>query len=323
MKIKKAHIIAFLCLVAALSATGAVYQFYVKERMRELAEHQSEQKKLENKIKILSDQFQSTKPSVVLAEWRGGAQPWQETVIRRTKFFDLGDLPLDVTVPENETPKFYYRGIYPEKLSYLQNEAYRNGTRLVVNFGSGVPTADDMAGKNPGPDEVSEWLTTIEAYTSIAKLLIDANAIVVNDIAMWPPRRGPKGGRSGHVELRTVGLNFTILMKDFVNFLDDLKHRNRYFNVDGFWIHNQSLRNPGAPIQIQMLLTQARFVPRQSGGGALGGGEGIDTTNAFSTNNFGAGLNLAFANFASGAGSERRTQQKPGLFERLLGFVGL
>lgn len=315
MKIRRAHVLAFLSLAIALGATGAVYQFYVKERLRELAEHQAKKAQLESRIDELEATFARTKPTVMLNEWSRIAQPWEDTVKTRSTFFQLDDkLTSESVVPEGKIPRFYYAEVYPEKAKYLQELAYRNGISFIPNYG--VQDPQSISGTNPSAEQVAAWLTRMDTYTAVAEMLIEAKPLQINDIVLWPPRKGP-GGRSGEVEFVTVGLNFTMGMKEFATFLNDLRLRRRYFHVDHFWISNQSLRLPGAPLNVQMLLTQAQFKEREQALGAAG--LPISTAGAFTPGSFtSGGFGDAFAALSGGDGGNRRAQPKPGIMKRIL-----
>jgi hypothetical protein len=59
-----------------------------------------------------------------------------------------------------------------------------------------------------------------------------------------------------------------------LSFLEDLRTSNRYYTVNAFKIANPSLRLPDPPLQVMMVMTQARFLPEEVGWGA-GGDETI------------------------------------------------
>ena len=149
-------------------------------------------------------------------------------------------------------------------------------------------------------------------------MLIEANAQQILDINPWPPRQGPRG-INGSVEYRTYGLMFTITMQNFAVFLQKLMEEQRYFNVDHFYVHNKSLRNPGAPLQIQMLLTQARYIPAQQGGSGPGIGAQFDPTTAFTPGaaGFGGGFGGGIGDGVFG-GDESQLNVKPTLMRRIL-----
>lgn len=318
MQIKRAHIIAFLALAIALGGVGAVYQFYVKERLRELAEHEAEKKQLETRIAQLREQFSDTKPGVMVNIWQTAAQPWSETVLQRSLLFQPGvEIARSQPIPENTIPRFYYAEVYPEKVEALEKERLKKNTIFTANFG--VDTPADISGRNPSRQEVQGWLRQMDAYTAAAKLLIDANAIEIKRINMWPPRQGPSG-RLGHVEYRTIGYEFTMGVREFMMFLDDLRLRRQYFNVDGFWIYNETLRYPNVPLNVQMLITHAQFVEREQGAAPPGAPAAIDATNAMSGFTGGglSGLRAMGGGGANPFGGSVQNQPKPSIMRRIL-----
>ncbi len=283
MEIKKGHVIAALLILVALAGTGAVYQFYVKERLAELQTHVQQESELRARITKMEDTFFRTRPEVVLAAWSRQTQPWLDAVGDRTDFFSMGATPGAREVPEEViAPKFYYAEEYPKMMDRLNQLAYRNKTTL-GNIDFGVPNPDGLSGQNPSREEVSEWLTKLESVITMATLFIDADALPIDAINIWPPRDGP-GGVRGKVVYRTTGVRMTISPENLEAFLKRLTLEDRYFSVDGIWIYNKTLRNPRAPLSVELLLTQARFEEGASGGAAGGAGGGaVDLAQSSST----------------------------------------
>lgn len=278
MKLKRGFVVATLALVLALSGTGAVYQFYVKERMSEYAAHLEEETVLEERIERLQKTFYGTKPETVLATWRGETQPWVEAVRVRSKFFNLGDYTLREEVPPEKIPRFYYKDEYPKRFQKIEQEAWSHNIVLDgVDFG--VPTPDGIKGTNPSAEQVSEWLTRFKYVASVTRFLIEANATTIDEVNIWEPRM------KGNIEMRSAGLRFQMPMKELVTFLDALRMENRFFSVDALWVSNQQLRNPLPLLQVEMVLSQALYKEGDMKGGGPGGvrlAGGLDLKNAFS-----------------------------------------
>ena len=78
---KKSAIFLTLLLVTSIIGTYAVYELYVKDRMKELGEHSEQKKRLVARIGGLEETFLKTQPQVVLDEWRRSTQPWSEAAI--------------------------------------------------------------------------------------------------------------------------------------------------------------------------------------------------------------------------------------------------
>lgn len=263
---KKGTVIATLILLVALAGAGAVYQFYVKELLAKFQEHQVQEAKLTAKIKDMKETFSGTRPELVLATWRGETQPWVDAVARRSRFFNLGEIPLNVLVPEERIPKFYWREEYPKREEKLRLDAWDSSCTL-GNVGFGLNST--VEGRNPSREQVSEWLTTFEFGAAMTRLLIRANVASIDEVNLWEPRPG-----KGNMEIRTTGLSFTVpSMKELATFLESLRHRDRYFSVEALSVSNRTLRDPYSPLQVDMILSQAIYLGRdKGGGGAVAGG---------------------------------------------------
>lgn len=266
---KKGPIIAVLLLVSALGAIGAGYQFYVKERLLEFNEHKLHEEQLRKKISDLETQFQRTDPSVIIETWRGQTQPWKDAVVRRSKYFNLGDTGVPELVPEEKTPRFYYRDEYPKRFDGLQQEAWDHSC-LLTPMDFEVPPPSTLGGTRPTSGAISGYLTRIERGKSVVRMLLEANATSIQTVSLWRGREG-SSGQGGRVMIRTAGLRFTITMADLSKFMQDLQRRPRYFNVDALMLSNRFLRYPAAQLEVEMILSEAIYRERVGGPGVDGG----------------------------------------------------
>lgn len=257
---KKSVVVLTLLLIGSIAGTYAVYELYVKQRMRELGEHMEEEKQLTDAITRLEETFYRTKPDVVLRVWREQTQPWANAVARRSEFFNLGDIPLEVEIPEEEIPKFYYKEIYDKMIQILEDEAYQSQT-IISDTTFGIPNPSNFGqGTNPKPEEISAYLVRFEFGAAVTRLFIDAGVIQINNLNIWPERNEVKG-LSGDIKSRTIGADITISVRDFVSFMEDLSRRDRYFQVKAIRITNRTLRDPDANLNVQMILAQAYYEP--------------------------------------------------------------
>lgn len=257
---KKSVIVLTLLLIGSIAGTYAVYELYVKQRMQELADHMEEEEQLTSAITRLEETFYRTKPDAVLRVWREQTQPWANAVSRRSEFFNLGDIPLEIEVPEEEIPKFYYKDVYEKMVETLEDEAYQSQT-LISDTTFGIPDPSKFGqGTNPKPEEISGHLVRWEFGAAVTRLFIDAGVIQINNLNIWPERNEIKG-LSGDIKSRTIGADITISMRDFVSFMEDLSRRGRYFQVKAIRITNRTLRDPEANLRVQMILAQAYYEP--------------------------------------------------------------
>ena len=310
---KKVHIITGLIVVVTLGVTYAVYEFYVKKTLTRLSEHIAERKQLEDKIKSLEETFEKTSPEVVLSTWRGEMEPWIQAVNQRSNFFNMADMPMSTEIPEEKRPRFFYRDEYPKLRDRLVSLGYERGC-ILQNTTFNVPTVDGISGTNPTREQVSEWMTKYKYASAMTELLIDANAREIFDVAIWPPRVSA----NGKLEIHTTGFSFTIsTMRDLVKFLEDLSISNRYFAVEALKISNQTLRAPGVPLHVEMILSQARFFEKGQGGASTAGVSGDSGLPAFG----GGGL-AALSNVFGGGGLGRVKREEMPWWRKMLRRVG-
>ncbi len=256
----KGAIFLTLLLVSSIAGTYAVYEFYVKQRLIELGDHREEAKQLRTKITQLDETFYGTKPDTVLSIWRTEIQPWADAVDRRTTFYDLGGVPLEVEIPEEERdlPKFFYKREHPKLVRAIENSMLESGVRLPdPGFGTPDP-ASYGPGSNPSVEEISGHLARFEFGKAVADLLIGSGAKSITELVIWPEQNAIKGQR-GVVEYRTTGLAFTIPMRNWVVLMDELSQEDRYIEVKALRITNRTLREPYADMSVDMVLAQAYY----------------------------------------------------------------
>jgi len=271
---KKSVILLTILLIASLAGTYAVYEFYVKERMKDLAENLEREKQLTSRISKLEETFYGTEPSVIVQEWRQATQPWSDAVERRTGFFaiDLGLEPFKV--PEESIPRFVWRDEIPRRIQALRDYAEQKNV-IVQDFNCGVPSYDSFkAGTNPSKKEIEDLFSKYDYCASLTRMLIDAGPESLSPLVIWPEGESPLRS-GGKLNERTTGVSMKIRMQPLVRFLDSLSQSERYFRVEGIQMSNSDLLNPDPLLSVDFVLTQAKYVPdvrrtTAAGGGVLG-----------------------------------------------------
>ncbi len=301
---KKSAILLTLLLVGSIAGTYAVYELYVKKTLRELGDHLEEEKLLQERLTQLEETFFRTKPETVLRIWRSEVQPWADAVDRRAAFFNLGDIPLRVPIPEEERElaKWYYAEVQPKMVRELETKAWESGVRLPdPAFGTPDPKTYGQ-GKDPPPREISRHLARLEFGKAITEILIDARVKNIRSLEIWP-EQVEISGRSGDVKSRTTGLDVTLSMRDFALFIDKLSQEDRYFEVKALRLTNTRLRDKNADLNVQIVLAQAYYAPAKEareGGGEAGSSD--EMQNVF--------LNLFGSRKATVEGAKPRTNKK-------------
>lgn len=256
---KKSVIFLTILLIASIAGTYAVYELYVKEKMKALGEHTEQVKQLEARIRTLQDTFSRTQPQVIIDGWRQATQPWAEAVDNRARFFTLGTLVEPVDIPEEVIPKLYYRDELPKRIRRLEDYALDKNVTL-GDTGCGVPANTFYGeGTNPKAAEIKAHFETYDYCAALSRMIVDAGPISVDPLRIWPEEEIKM--RSGTIRKRVTGITMRTTAEPLVKFLDRLSQSDRYFKVDELRISNTSLREVNPVLSVDMLLTQAAFEP--------------------------------------------------------------
>lgn len=250
----KEPLILVVMLLVLAGAMGAGYQFYFKERLQLYAEDAKLYKDLEAKLSDLEKKFSGTRPDRVVEMWSAAVQPWVEAVTERRRTFTLTGAIEYQPVPEDKMPRFHYEEQYNQMFAALLQETYQRGVYFpAISFGAPAPAS--LTGRAPTAEEVHAWLELIAFGSDTVRLLLNNGVYQILTVEVWPP------WQQGTLEMRTVGLAFTMNLRNLVDFIDNLTGDSRqYFNVNAVRIANRSLRISADPLlEVNMVLTRARF----------------------------------------------------------------
>jgi len=283
MKVRREYIIAILIVGLIFAAVGAAYQFFYKARLAQYDANTQMLQNLENALTGLETQFEGKIPEDLVKARKGMVQPLAEQVGQRAAFFNTADLLQTDPIPEGKVPRFYYSDQFNKILNELRQDAYSRTSYCPYPEWStfGAPRPDELEGRTVTEQEAKDWLSLIKFGAAIVRMLMDAKAVAVYDVQIWPERLD----YDNLLKMRTAGLSFVMRYADLVAWLDKLRLENRYFDVNEIGVQNRYLRwaiEP--PVEVQMLLTQADFnaagatpVPRAAPpeGFPLPGSEGV------------------------------------------------
>ena len=259
-KLSREYVVAVLAVALIFAAVGAVYQFYYKQRLAQYAEDNQMLKSLEDALKGLEERFQKKVPEDLIKAQNGLVQPLAEQVVQRAVFFNTADLLQIDPIPEGKLPRFYYAEQFNKLLNDLRQEALSHTPYCSYPDAStfGAPRPEDLEGRTVSNQEVKQWLTLIKFGCSMVRMLMNAKAVAIYDVQIWPVRPG----YDNLLLMRTVGLSFVMRYSDLVAWIDKLRLENRYFDVGGIAVQNRYLRwAVEPPVEVQVLLTQADFNP--------------------------------------------------------------
>ena len=275
---KNSYIILTLLLIASLIGTFAVYKLFVEERMNELADHQKEEKELRKKIGEMEEKFFGTDPEKILELWRNKKQPWTNAAKNRSEFFQMTKINRYGEVPEEYSsyPKFFYETELPKLRNQLNTMAFDSGTSLSGINDFDVPSETSFGfGTNPEWAELQGHLNVYLYGIELTRMLVEAKATTIKRVAFWKGMEKFQG-KGGALRLRTTGYSFTISMRELTELLEELRTADTYFNVNVIKITNSTLRNADSILDVDMVVTEANYVPVVKGTvGSEDGGTGV------------------------------------------------
>ncbi len=258
MKLRREHVIAVLAVGLVLAAVGSAYQFYYKQRLARYAENLQTRDSLELVLGDLEKTFESKDPDGLITHLRNQVQPLAEKVVQRGQFFNTGDALQIDPIPEGKLLRFYYADEFVKMLNELRQDALSRTPYCSYPDANtfGAPRPEELEGRTVTEQQVKQWLRLIKFGSAAVRVLMDAKALSIYDVQVWPGR----AEYDNMLWMRTVGLSFVMRYADLVAFIDKLQLENRYFNINAISIQNRYLRWPTEPpVEVQMLLTQADY----------------------------------------------------------------
>lgn len=259
MRITREQFAAGLVLVCILAVFGGVHQFYYKERWAEYKKNVEHLEALEQAYDTLSETFEGYEPEVLIGWTIGQVGPLEREVLARAEFFNTGDFLEIDPIPQGRMLRFYYKEEFEKKIREMRADARSRVPYCPYPETTfGAPHPDGLAGSVLSPNQVATYLRKINFGCSMIRMLMDADAVQISRVELWPPRKEC----GGLLNMHTVGLRFVMRLEDLTKFLDERRLDDRYFTVDAINIQNRYLSWPVAPpVEVRMLLTQADFIP--------------------------------------------------------------
>jgi hypothetical protein len=272
---KRERILWTLVLFAVLGAFLGVYQFYFKQKLANYAKDAIALKNAKAAYTQLKTTFEGYNPDDVIGAWRGVVQPWKESVLDRGKYFNDGKW-FEHTAPSDDVPilRFWYDEQMRKEFTKLYTEFSQTQgltqappyEQIVKQFG--VATLQDLELRSDiTARDINRELGRIACGMNVCRMLMKAKANYIIGVWLWPGRELKEN--DGLLRMWTLGLDFGMPMKDFVNFIDNnLRTADRYFNIEGLKIDYPYVGYNVEPVlHVQMLLTYATFVEGKSGTG--------------------------------------------------------
>lgn len=282
MKVRKEHIIPGVAFLVVLAVVGAVYQFYYKKQVEEYNKNILRLEQLQRALQTMERKFEGFIPKEYVALKTAQVQPLAEELGTRSTFFSIADMTEIDPIPEGVMLKFYYEEQCNKMCADLQREAMTKGPYFTypVNSIFGAIPPGEFSRTTLNARKVKDNLRKIRFGISVTRMLMDANAVAIGGVEVWPKYNA----YDGLLEMHTAGLAFMMTAASLAEFLDGLRAKDRYFSVNAISIQNPYLRYQyDPPLQVRMLLTQGEFLVNRSrpttdtpGASSRTAGRGID-----------------------------------------------
>jgi hypothetical protein len=270
---KRQYILPIVVLVVFMGVIGGTYQFFFKERLAQFQLHNEYLVKLKDKHQKLQTTFMGAdgrpvKPQVIIERKQSALDPWQEAISQRASYYKI---PLDITpVPPDKTPRFFYRDEWPKQITTLQRYLMERNLPL-INVTFDTPDPKTLEGKDVTKQNVESWMVRFAFGKSLLELLVGTGgATEIRALYVWPAIK-----ESDLLKKQVVGVQMTMPMSKFIDFMDEMYMKDRYFNVEAFRLSNRTLRTTyDPPVTVDLLFTQAAYIDNTAAVVAAAAGTG-------------------------------------------------
>ncbi|MFP4500042.1 MAG: hypothetical protein ACLFTT_03495 [Candidatus Hydrogenedentota bacterium] len=274
MNISKEQAI-FIAIIGALLAVAlGVTYFYVMPKIEEYQEDERIADQLEATFQEFQDTFHGVQPDVIISEMQRRTQPWMDAREDWGEPFSLGDWAmLYEQRPEEMFARFWYDEESQRLLDNLRETIRTDSPRLEyprdLRSMFGVATLDDWKNMEKVTERMARReLDKLSCCISMFDYLLEYDPIAVEEMTIWPNR--VENATGSWLVFRTMGLAFTMRLGDLIDFLEEMRLEERYFNVDRLQVRwDYPWYQP--ELDVKMLVTQAHWVPPEKRGGKKSG----------------------------------------------------
>lgn len=273
MNISKEQLLFGSVIILLLAIAGGVTYFYFWDKLEKYAQDKVMAEQLERTYQEFREAFHDIKPQVLITEIQQRTQPWMEARLDWGQPFNVGDWATRYEpMKEEQYPRFWYDVESQRMLDALREkirvEAPRLGYPANLRETFGVPTLDDWKSVDVVTERTARrQLSRLSYCIAMFEFLLEYQPYRIFDMKLWPNRTERVTG--AHVVFVTTGLHFSMSLEKLVQMLEKLRLEDRYFTVDAIKI-TWPMPWYEPALEVQMLLTQANWVPpdrRPSGPG--------------------------------------------------------
>jgi hypothetical protein len=272
----RARIISAVVLLAVLGVFGAVWQFYLKERLAEYTRDEVLRDNLEQTYTELKTTFKGYKPELLTQAWQSQVSPWTEALASRGGYFDVeGMYEVDKYPEGGPIMRFWF----DETTAAKQQEFYAMAQTKMGRWDLvpqdilttlSIPRVSHMSGFPITQEMMDKALSRLSFGINTCEMLMDAGATRIDNVVVWPVRKA-----NDLIRLHTSGVSFTMPAETLVRFLEQLRTADRYYNVESIKLSWPYLAMQTEPqLQVSMVLTMAKFKARPASATARAPGAG-------------------------------------------------
>lgn len=310
---KRQQIIAIAVVLLLAAGIGAGYQFYFRPTLEKFAEDQKYLEAINAKLQSLKKTFPGGRPEAAVELVKAKIQPWHDTLEQRARQFTIRDFKDLEPFPKTDVLKAYYEQAAQKMVTDLATELAIKGVYynpIILNGYFGMAQPGSLTGKTVNDLQVHYWLSTIKFGTSIVRMLVDSDMLMLDNMLLWVPRTSADG-----FESYAIGVSMWMTMEQFCKFLEKLHNdETMCIKVNGFRIVNNSLRayyDPPLQIELVFQIDQYKYEPtpvKIAGAAGAPGGAGA------------TGADAAMEQLRNRRAGAQTTQQKKSWWSQWLPF---
>lgn len=256
-------------LLLVFAGIFAVHRFYFSAKLEKYAQHQQLLEAMRKAESNLKSTFGNAQPDDVIRDHSGKVEAWNEAIAQREPFFT------DKDWREHETPpqdvfilQFWYGDTSQKMVEELWEKAQKKyGPQLYERMPAGFPTnvqsmlgvakAESWQGLNIEAKLVNGQLERLRYGISAFELLMDNNALKINELAI--EELGSSGFLGKDAYYTRLRMSFMMEAKDLVSFLDGLRMKDTYYSVEGMRVtHPYVLARYEPQLNVDMFLLRTR-----------------------------------------------------------------
>jgi hypothetical protein len=333
----RGRIINALVFLVVLGVALGVYLFYFKDKLKDYKDDLTFQQSLEQLADSLEEDFDNTRPEVIIGAWKNQVIPFTDDINSRAKYFGKagwsdhekyakgeGIIKFWYSKKSEKMITDFYQQTVPAKLG---GDAVRIGRfpmpGVLMNM-LGITNVEQWSGMNVNEKTVHDELARLSYGLSACELIMDAKPTAIYNLAVGGVYTKQAPGKL--LKFRSLGYSMTMNMKSLVDFIESLRMSDIYYSVDALSIKYANIAVAVEPqMNVQILITRATYEEPKAGVGTGGGAGGAPGSAAnvyqgsFGGGRMGPGMGRmgpGMGRMGPGMGGGGTPAQQPGAFKK-------